>query len=225
MNTETTKSGKKKIHFPPCREDIDLINKISKFGDHEAFNRLIEIHGKTIKDILFSFGSDQELVEEVYQCVLIRIWKHLKKFRLESSFPTWYYRVTRNIFIDYKRKSSKERLVNSSQLLAFDDHTEEEMFDILISKKGDIETPSSPSDFLDREEKVRIAKEKVKFLFKNLSPKHREVLRLFELEGANCSSIAKKINCSIGTVLSRIHYARENARRIIPTYKSKAERH
>lgn len=203
-------------------EDFALIRAVVSNENEEAFTILIQKHRNKIKQSIFSFGAKEEECDEVVQKVFIKLWKNLKHFKFESSFYTWYYRIAYNIFIDERRRASRSRLVNLSQLVSMaNERTKQEsvdtLFDLLRNRSGHdyADKILNPYEIIENTEKDQETKGVVKYVLNRLSSKHKEVLKLFEFDDLSYVEIAKKTNCSIGTVMSRLFYARKHAKRIL----------
>lgn len=206
--------------------DFILIKKAAK-GNEKAFADLINLHKVRIRQSIFHFGANQDECDEIFQKALIKIWRNVKNFKFQSSFYTWYYRICYNLFVDEKRKAARDKGLSLDSLGARigdnRDHTDDRTLDIILNRilTENPEKNQSPLEKLNNKEDEREQKEAVSFILQRLSPKHEEVLRMFELEDLSYSTIAKQIKCSVGTVMSRLFYARENAKRIIKRYKAK----
>lgn len=211
------------MHSQRAKElDFSLIRKAAK-GNEKAFSELIDFHKVKLRQSIFHFGASQEECEEIYQKTLIKIWRNLKNFRFQSSFYTWYYRISYNLFIDEKRKTTKNKVISLDSVSLNRSRSQERALDILLGGAipDDSEKYKSPLEKLDDKEKEEEEKRVVNFIFEKLSPKHKEVLKMFEIEDLSYSDISKRINCSVGTVMSRLFYARENAKKIIRRYKTR----
>lgn len=149
--------------------------------------------------IVYSMVSNHPDASELSQEVFLRVHKHLPSFEGSSSFYTWLYRITVNLCIDYYRKR-KVRSYEYDDGIAHRPALQEEIFPVVSSASRE-----TPTGRLLREElgqKIREAMDK-------LSPKHRQVLVLRELEGMSYQDIADTVGISIGTVMSRLHHARK----------------
>ena len=206
--------------------DFILIKKAAK-GSEKAFSDLINLHQVRIRQSIFHFGANQDECDEIFQKALIKIWKNVKNFKFQSSFYTWYYRICYNLFVDEKRKTARDKALSLDSLIIqrgdTREHSDDRQLDIILNRilTENPEKNQSPLEKLNNKEDEKEQKKAVSFILQRLSPKHEEVLRMFELEDLSYSDIAKRIKCSVGTVMSRLFYARENAKRIIKRYKSK----
>ncbi|PMQ01295.1 MAG: RNA polymerase subunit sigma [Dictyoglomus sp. NZ13-RE01] len=178
--------------------DQSLISLI-KNGDREAFNILVKRYEKKVLNLLYlQLGAINDL-EDLAQEVFLKVFKNISKFRGESQFYTWLYRITLNVSHDYKRKNKMTLSLND----AIDDESEETFQDILPNQEED---PEKIVEKMDLYEKVRKA-------IKTLSKEYQEVLLLREFEGLSYEEIAKVLNLPVGTVESRLFRAREELKK------------
>lgn len=149
--------------------------------------------------IVYSMVSNHPDAAELSQEVFLRVHKHLPSFEGSSSFYTWLYRITVNLCIDYYRKR-KVRSYEYDDGIAHRPALQEEVFPVVSSASRE-----TPTGRLLREELAQ----KIREAMDKLSPKHRQVLVLRELEGMSYQDIADTVGISIGTVMSRLHHARK----------------
>ncbi len=175
-------------------EEKILIQKASK-GDEDSFEALITSCKPKAYSLAFRYLKNEEDAMDALQESFIRIFRHLGKFNCESRFDTWVYRIVTNICCDIMRKN-KSHLEFSTTLT-----TEE-------AESFELETP----DPAPGPEGLYLKKEEVEFLHEcmnMLSPEHREIIMLRDLQEFSYEEIAGILNCSMGTVKSRISRARQ----------------
>jgi RNA polymerase sigma-70 factor (ECF subfamily) len=126
----------------------------------------------------------------------LKAWKSIARFRGQSSFYTWLYRIMMNVTIDWLRKKHIES---------------ESEFDETLGLKnvepGAVTTPKSeilPHKKLEHAE----IRQRINAAIEKLSPEHRAVILMREMDGLEYQEIADAMDCSIGTVMSRLFYAR-----------------
>lgn len=212
------------------KEETGLI-LLSQKENEEAFGRLISLHCAKMKNTIKSFGSNDDLCDELFQKTVIKIWRNIKGFQFKSSFYTWYYRISLNLFIDQKRKTSRRIMVSlDSSGLNGQYGKRGLMSEVCHIKK--IINPSvecsliapSPYEIFQKKENSKEQKEYIHKILSLLSEKHREVLWMYEYEGKSYEEIAKKFKCSIGTIMSRLFYARKNARKVSKRFLTEIRR-
>jgi len=177
------------------RSDIALI-KLAQQGDHGACASLLSRYQKRTESIIAHYTDDYALVNDLRQEVFIKIFNNLNGFKQNSSFYTWLYRVTKNTVHNHFR-------CNSSKLKTID-------VDFINLEKsryhsnGFISDNANPEDVFLSNELLGVINE----AYAQLSAELRLCLSMREFDGLSYEEIAKKINCPIGTVRSRIHRAR-----------------
>jgi RNA polymerase sigma-70 factor (ECF subfamily) len=177
-----------------------LINK-SKKGDTKAFEELM----LRSKDYLASWihnktGSEND-TEEILHITYIKCWKNIKKFQEKSRFKTWACTISRNLFIDEWRRKRKKRETSIEECPNAYNY----------SRTSDNEGYNS----LNRSD----LKKFLENVLDDLPKIHRDVLFSFAVEGLTYEEISKKLNCSVGTIMSRLYYARKKAQKIISRHK------
>ena len=188
-------------------DDRVLVER-SKHGDEAAFKELVLRYQRKVYMIVYSMLNNHHEAMEKSQEVFLRVHKHLPSFEGTSSFYTWIYRITVNLCIDHYRKK-KVRLYEYDDKFRHGPALQEEVFPVVSSASRE-----TPTGRLLREElasKIREAMDK-------LSPKHRQVLVLRELEGLSYQEIADIVGISIGTVMSRLFHARKNMQAKLAPY-------
>lgn len=184
------------------RQDQELITQFLG-GDESAFETLVKKYrDRTIK-IAFRVVHNEEEAIDVSQEAFIRVHKSLNKFSGKSSFYTWLYRIVTNLAIDHQRKS--KRMAEFRDELSNDnDETDSD----LVARETDPRNRAS-----DQELQKQILKE-----IEALPEHHRMVIVLRDLEDFSYNEIAEIMNCSLGTVMSRLHYAREKLQKRLEKY-------
>jgi len=150
---------------------------------------------RKIYSLLYGMVWDREDALELTQEVFAKAYRSIRGFRMASSFYTWLYRIAVNLALDFRR----QRVANPE-----------------IQKEVDPPTPSSgrPDSSLLRKE----LNEQIRMTMAQLPPQQRAVLLFREVEGLTYKEIAKVMGCRLGTVMSRLHYARESMRRALAPY-------
>ncbi len=174
--------------------DEELVLR-SQQGDVRAFDELVErYHGK-IYGLTYNMTSNREDAEDLTQEVFVKAFEALPRFRGSSSFYTWIYRIAVNKTINYRKKRNRKRALSLDQ---FDQ--EIKMDDVYhdLTSKG---SPLRNISLTELQEKLNEA-------LQHLSEKHRTVVVMHDMQGIPHSEIAKVVKASVGTVRSRLFYAR-----------------
>lgn len=190
---------------PPDRE---LIRRTLS-GKKEAFRTLVERYQDRAYRIAYDLLKSEEDARDIVQESFVKAFLSLDKFRQDSSFYTWFYRIVYNMAIDYKRKlvrrggdpvEYQEEGLNISGLLTS-----------YNQKPG--EDP----------QKAAIDKQEIGYLGKalnELNDEQRATIRLREVDGLSYEEIATVTGVSKGTVMSRLHYARKNLEKAYQAVRS-----
>ncbi len=173
-----------------------LIKKSQK-GDTKAFEELMVRSNTYLFHWLLKKTLCENAAEEFLHITYIKCWKNIKKFRSASSFKTWACTISRNIFIDDYRK----RLRNGEISI-------EEVKDAYIYSRT---AKNEGYESLKSEDLRQILDN----ILDKLPKIHRDVLFSFAVEELTYKEISKKLHCSMGTVLSRLYYARKKAKELL----------
>ncbi len=177
----------------PTVPDENLVQAAQK-GDTKAFEELYARHRDKIYARAFSMMRNEEEAVDLSQEAWVKGWQRLAQFQGESSFVTWMTRIVINLCLDQLRKHKRQRAESIEALDEESGGVERQMPVVTIN----------PSEGLERNElRIRIDK-----ALAQLSHEHRTVLILHEFEDLEYKEIAKRMGCSIGTVMSRLFYAR-----------------
>ena len=188
----------------PGMDDVALFKAAQK-GDMPAFEELVARHRDKIYARAFSMMRNEEDATDLSQEAWVKAWQRLKQFQGESSFLTWMTRIVINLCLDQLRKHKRQRSESIEGM-------EEESGG--VERQMPIVTPN-PTEKLERTE-LRSRIDKALGL---LSYEHRTVLILHEFEELEYKEIAKRMQCSIGTVMSRLFYARRKMAALMASYK------
>ena len=171
--------------------DINIINLVKK-GDVKAFDILVVKYQDRLVYSVYKFCNDFELSQDIAQEAFVKAFRNINKFRGDSSFYTWIYRIAINTAKNYfSNKSRGAETYNE---------------DILDNALSDMSLNSdNPETLLAAEE----MKDAINQAFQNLPDEIRSTLSLREYDGLSYEEIAKVQNCPIGTVRSRIFKGRE----------------
>jgi RNA polymerase sigma-70 factor (ECF subfamily) len=188
-------------------EEKELI-ELAKEGNHAAFEELIERNHKKIFKSVYVFSKSCQDTEDVLQQTWIKAWKNMGRFKEKSSFSTWLYRIAKNNFFDLMRKYKSRKVVFSDDL---------EAIESISMKDGHLPNDtSSPSESLEDKEATR----KIRSLIDSLPKDHKEVITLLIDKDMSYKGIADKVNIPIGTVMSRIFYAKKQLRKKVKNLSS-----
>ena len=174
-------------------DDVALVRAAQK-GDMGAFEELVARHRDKIYARAYSMMRNEEEAIDLSQEAWVKGWQRLVQFQGDSSFTTWMTRITINLCLDQLRRKKRQRTESIEEMDEESGGVERQMPVVTVN----------PTERLERAElRVRIDQ-----ALSQLSEAHRTVLVLCEFEQMEYKTIAKTMNCSIGTVMSRLFYAR-----------------
>jgi RNA polymerase sigma-70 factor (ECF subfamily) len=172
----------------------EVLVKAAQKGDMAAFEELVARHRDKIYARAFSMLRNEDDPIDLSQEAWVKGWQRLHQFQGDASFATWMTRIVINLCLDQLRKN--KRIKNES----IDEMNEETGG---VERQMPVITPN-PTEGLERGE----LRQRIDKALSQLSYEHRTVLILHEFEELEYKLIAKKMGCSIGTVMSRLFYAR-----------------
>ncbi|UZQ86506.1 sigma-70 family RNA polymerase sigma factor [Thermoclostridium stercorarium] len=176
--------------------------ELSAGGDVEAFETLIQSHQKKVYNIALRMTGNPEDAQELAQEAIVRAFTSIGKFRGDSSFSTWLYRITINVCTDFLRKRNKVTLISMEQGAASNDN-----------QQGlQIEEESPGPDELAEKKQL---KKLVRDAMDALSEEHRQVLILRDILNLSYKEIANTLKVNEGTIKSRINRARAGLKKIV----------
>lgn len=173
--------------------DPELV-KLAQKGDTVAFEELVARHRDKIYARAFSMLRNEDDATDLSQEAWVKGWQRLVQFQGEASFATWMTRIVINLCLDQLRKNKRVRAESIDQM---DDESGG------VERQLPIINPN-PTEGLERGE----LRKRIDRALNQLSHEHRTVLVLHEFEELEYKMIATKMGCSIGTVMSRLFYAR-----------------
>jgi RNA polymerase sigma-70 factor (ECF subfamily) len=199
--TEATKVlGKTLVASPERRQEADAdlaIVRQVQAGDVAAFDRLINKYRERVYGIVYNMTSNREDAADLTQDAFIKAFQSIHRFSGQSSFFTWLYRIAVNSTLSHLRRMRLRSFFSLEQIDS-DAPVAKEIIAALTDKTG-----------VDRDTYVRELQEKLNDAMQKLSIKHRTVVTLFEIDGLSHQEIAEVMECSVGTVRSRLHYAKQ----------------
>jgi RNA polymerase sigma factor (sigma-70 family) len=187
---------------PP--DEASLVNR-ARHGDMTAYDDLVRRYQERIYATIYHMTSNHEDANDLAQEAFIKAFQALRTFKGGSSFYTWIYRIAVNKTINFL-KQRKNRAALSLNDLDFNAEHDPDLV-ALISDK----TPRRDAGLAELQEKLNEAMQK-------LSEHHRLVVTLHDVQGMSHEEIAEVMNCNIGTVRSRLFYARQQLQALLSDY-------
>jgi RNA polymerase sigma-70 factor, ECF subfamily len=185
--------------------DESVLVKRARKGDLDAYDQLVQRYQERIYATIYHMTSNHEDANDLAQEAFIKGFQALKSFKGGSSFYTWVYRIAVNKTINFL-KQRKNRSQMSLNDLDFNAEHDPDLV-ALISDK----TPRREAGLTELQEKLNEAMQK-------LSEPHRLVVTLHDVQGLSHEEIATIMGCNIGTVRSRLFYARQQLQGFLADY-------
>ena len=156
-------------------------------GDRQAFGELVYHYREGVINVVYRMCGDANVAEDAAQEAFIRAWQNLPRYHPRSPFRNWLYRIATNIALDVLRRERDTADIESMPLVA---------------------AGLNPEAVVERNERA----ERVRQAVLALAPASRAVLILREYEGLSYKEIAETLDIPMGTVMSRLNYARTQLR-------------
>jgi RNA polymerase sigma-70 factor (ECF subfamily) len=185
-------------------EEADLVRRAQR-GDLGSYDELVRRYQERIYATIYHMTSNHEDANDLAQEAFIKAFHALKSFKGGSSFYTWVYRIAVNKTINFL-KQRKNRSAMSLDDMDFNAEHDPDLV-ALISEK----TPRREVGLAELQEKLNGA-------LMRLSEPHRLVVTLHDVQGLSHEEIAKIMDCNIGTVRSRLFYARQQLQAFLSDY-------
>src|SRR3954471_4178965 len=189
---------------PAQSDEMGLVAR-AREGDLAAYDDLVRRYQERIYATLYHMTSNHEDANDLAQEAFIKAFQALKSFKGGSSFYTWVYRIAVNKTINFL-KQRKNRAHMSLDDIDFNAEHDPDLV-ALISDK----TPRREANLSELQEKLNEGMQK-------LSEPHRLVVTLHDVQGMSHEEIAKIMDCNIGTVRSRLFYARQQLQGFLADY-------
>ncbi len=184
--------------------DLVLVERVQA-GDVAAFDALVTKYRQRLFSVIYNITGNREDAADLTQDSLIRAFQSISGFKGKSSFYTWLYRIAVNTSLGHLRKGRLRRFFSFEQMS--EDGVPPEMLEALVSQSRS-----------DRGALLKELQEKLNEALHSLSTKHRTVVVLHEIEGLDHADIAEIMKCSVGTVRSRLHYAKQQLQISLQAY-------
>ncbi|PIQ24450.1 RNA polymerase sigma factor RpoE [bacterium (Candidatus Blackallbacteria) CG17_big_fil_post_rev_8_21_14_2_50_48_46] len=184
------------------RTDVnnELIQKLNRAqqGDQQAFKEVVKEFMPQLYSMVHAMIPQHEDVNDILQEVFVKVHRALPQLQNKQAFRSWLYRIALNTARNHLRSRFRRELP-----------TEPETFLL--------ETGESGEKLPEQLERAEI-RQRILQAIETLSPEHRDVVTLVELEELNCAEAAEVLECPAGTVRSRLHYARKKLKELLQPY-------
>ena len=196
MHTETT----------PAQADVSELDLVKRCqaGEADAFDELVVRYRTRIFGMIYNMVHNEQDAWDLAQDSFVKAWKSMKRFRGQSSFYTWMYRIVMNVTIDWLRKKQIK-----GAGAEFDDSIQ--LKEIDPASKTVPKPDALPYERMQQTE----IRAQIDNAISQLTPEHRAVILMKEIEDMQYHEIAEALGCSIGTVMSRLFYARKKLQALL----------
>jgi RNA polymerase sigma-70 factor (ECF subfamily) len=191
-------------HSPVPQLEGDLVRR-ARHGDLAAYDELVKRYQERIYATIYHMTANHEDAGDLAQESFIKAFAALKTFKGGSSFYTWIYRIAINKTLNFLKQRKNKHHLSLDDLDANAEHDPDLL--ALISDK----TPQRAAGLVELQEKLNEA------LLK-LSETHRTVVVLHDVQGVSHEEIAGIVGCNVGTVRSRLFYARQQLQGYLAEY-------
>ena len=186
------------------RTEALLIADLSE-GDETALAPLIEKYKRMVYRLAMQITKNHADAEDVMQETFLKVYRSIRTFRKDAAFETWVYRIAVNEALNFvkRRERRQERTIETTAEAEFE-----------TDARYRATRANDPHLHAEKAELRHYVTQAVY----SLPLKHRTVVILHEFEGLTHAEIASILNCSEGTVRSRLHYARKKLRTLLKPY-------
>jgi RNA polymerase sigma factor (sigma-70 family) len=185
-------------------DDLMLVQR-AQHGDYGAYDTLMQRYQERVYATIYHMTANHEDAGDLTQETFIKGFQALKSFKGDSSFYTWVYRIAVNKTINFIKQRKNKSHLSLNDLDFNAEHDPD--FVALVSDK----TPRREANLSELQEKLNAAMQR-------LSPAHRLVVTLHDVQGLPHDEIATIMDCNIGTVRSRLFYARQQLQAHLSDY-------
>jgi RNA polymerase sigma-70 factor, ECF subfamily len=180
-----------RVAIPHAETEAALIAK-AQTGDRNAYGELVRHHHPGVVNVVYRMCGDMGLAEDAAQDAFIQAWLHLPSFRPGTSLRNWLYRIAVNAALDVIRHGPKQPFVNLETLAMPDPQ-------------------AGPEAVLLQKERALAVQQAIL----SLTEASRAVLVLREYGGLSYQEIAAALDIPLGTVMSRLNYARDRLKELL----------
>jgi RNA polymerase sigma-70 factor (ECF subfamily) len=190
-------------------------------GDEEAFTKLVEASVEKVRPAIFGAFNplNPDDFKDALQTAMDKAWRKMSTFRGESEFSTWFYIILKHELLNLLkvRSAIKKHEIPMVELFKLDPQEKEDdaarFHDTL-----DRAVTETAQTILEKQDDMEEYRKLITMVLEKLSPAHSQVIKLVLEDGKSYREVSDELNISIGTVMSRLYYAREHAQELIKQY-------
>ena len=186
-------------------EDLALVKR-AQSGDAAAYDGLMRKYQERIYYTIYNMTSSHEDANDLTQETFIKAYTALKTFKGDAGFYTWIYRIAVNKTLNFLKQRRNKKVHMSLNDLDFNAEHDPDLVQLVSDK-----TPQRAAGLKELQEKLNEAMQK-------LSETHRLVVTLHDVQGLSHEEIGEIMDCNVGTVRSRLFYARQQLQGYLSSY-------
>jgi RNA polymerase sigma-70 factor (ECF subfamily) len=183
-------------------ENFEPLVEAARGGDEHAFRALVEPLRRELHAYAYRMLGGFHDADDVIQESQLKAWRALATYEPRASFRAWMYRIVMNVAIDHLRRRGRAVSVDYDDAIA---HAEDDALAGLEALSPQL-LRGDPRKEVQRSE----IREQLSAALEKLSPEHRSVLVMREVDGMSYEDMAKVMKCPKGTIMSRLFHARKN---------------
>ena len=191
------------------KKDKQLFAEVQKLmdGNFESYQNIYELSKNYIYKVIYDIVQDHHTTEDMMQETYLQVYNKINSLREAQAFYVWAGRIASNLTLRYLQKYRREILVEAT-----DDDGEEFIFDTMVNDNEAF----IPESVLENEEQQRI----IAGILESLSPEQKLTVQYFYYEEMSVNDIAALMECSAGTVKSRLNYARKSLKTAVSQFET-----
>jgi RNA polymerase sigma-70 factor (ECF subfamily) len=180
------------------QDEIRLIERCKR-GDRAAFNELLQRYEKQVYNLAYRLTGNYDDAQDIASEVFVRVFNSISKFRGDSAFSTWLFRVVTNVYLDERKRRTSHPVSSLEEYL--------EMEDGPVKRQVEDGAPG-PQELAEQSERTRALQEAIN----GLPEFQRVMITLYHVQELPYEEIAEILNMPLGTVKSRLNRARRALR-------------
>ncbi|MGH8021361.1 MAG: sigma-70 family RNA polymerase sigma factor [Opitutaceae bacterium] len=200
--------GKSVALSPERKEEADsdlrLVQRVQA-GEVAAFDEIVRKYRERIFGVVYNLTSNREDAADLTQDTFIKGFQSISRFNGSSSFFTWLYRIAINSTLSHLRRHRLRRFFSLEKMVEED-------------RNAEVMSALAANSTTDKGTLINELQEKLNEAFQKLSFKHRTVITLFEVDQLTHQEVAEITNSTVGTVRSRLHYAKQQLQAHLQDY-------
>ena len=199
------------------QKEFELLISAQK-GDEKSFEELLNINFNKSKGIIKKhFNISNHNLDDIMQNTSIKVWSHFKEYTNYDNFYNWFFTIFKNESVRFLKQRNKIEFNELSNVVL--DHEEQDLSTDKISVKTlDFILSDTARTFLEKKEKIQEYKRMIDDLFSKLSNNHREIVKMILVDGKTYKEVSQKLQLPIGSIMSRLYYAKKESQKIINEY-------